>query len=436
MRVLAHDSFRPEKEYILQVLLSDFLGLEYELEWHHKDYWELNTGAGSVQLPDLFFSKQGSDELHSDLCESMQFVECLGTSVLFGEDGKAADGADVKLNSDLIASAFVLLSRLEEYKSDKKDRFDRFPVEELMVVKAGLEKRPLVNEYLDVLWNGLKEAGIHQPRKKREYSLNLTHDVDQFRRFDKGTKVIRAMGGDLIRWKSPTVFGKSVKRMLQVKAGKTKDPYDNFEYLMDVSEGAGIVSTFYFMSMEKGEFDQRYSISDPLVQAEIDRILERGHRVAIHPGWNTFLDEERMKLEYIRMQKAHPKLADSRQHFLKFRFPETLDAIENLAESDSSLGFDKGYGFRCSVCYPYDLYHFGERRKSWLREHPLILMDTALGPETELKVFRTACMEMKQSVQKHEGEFTLLWHPHNLWVHEWEEHGKAYASIITQLSST
>ena len=49
--------------------------------------------------------------------------------------------------------------------------------------------------------------------------------------------------------------------------------------------------------------------------------------------------------------------------------------------------------------------------------------------------FKAACLEMKNEVQKYNGEFVLLWHPNNLWVHEWQVHGDEYAALIEELSA-
>jgi len=434
--VKAFKNFEPERKYILDVLFEEFYGLNYNLEWHDEAEWRIEFEGKNIIMPDLYFAQHKEDRSlnHSD-ARDLQFRESNGSHALFGQDGIEKEENSIRFKADFIASAFVLLSRLEENESPLDDRYGRFPIANLLVKKAGLEKRPLVNEYLELIWSAFQELGFQQKRKKRNYSLNLTHDVDQFRRYDEAGKLIRALGGDIIRRKSASVFLKTIKRILAVRAGNAKDPYDSFEFIMDVSEKNNLKSCFYFMCMEKGEFDWRYNISDPKVQAEIDRIAERGHRLGIHPGWNTFLDADRMSEEMKRARLAVPSLADGRQHYLKFRFPESLTSLEKEIETDSSLGFDSGYGFRSSVCYPYSLYHFQERRKSSLREHPLILMDTALGFKMSTEEFKAACLEMKNEVQKYNGEFVLLWHPNNLWVHEWQVHGDEYAALIEELSA-
>ncbi len=430
-------NYTAERKYVLDVLFEEFLGLTYQLEWHTDKHWQVEFEDKKVIFPDLFFGEQSEDRaLSYKDASQLEFRESCNTFCMFGEEGVEKEEGQLRFKADFIASAFVLLSRLEENESPLEDRFGRFPTAELLVKKAGLEKRALVNEYLEVLWTSLRELGFSGKRAERTYQLNLSHDVDQFRRYDSSGKLIRALGGDLIRRKSVGAFLKTVKRVLAVRAGRAKDPYDTFEFIMDVSEQNKIKSCFYFMCMESGEFDWRYNIADPKVQAEVDRILQRGHKVGIHPGWDTFLDEARMQEELKRARKAYPKLREGRQHYLKFRFPETLNLLENELETDSSMGFDSGYGFRSSVCYPYPLYHFQERRKSTLIEHPLVVMDTALGHVSEPADFRKACLEMKSEVLKYQGELVLLWHPNNLWVHEWSKIGSIYSDLIGELSTT
>src|SRR5581483_9115063 len=77
-----------------------------------------------------------------------------------------------------IASAFFWLTRYEEALIEERDEFDRVPQARLLVVRENLAARALVDEYSELLAQWLEILGEMTPRRRLDFRVALTHDVD------------------------------------------------------------------------------------------------------------------------------------------------------------------------------------------------------------------------------------------------------------------
>ena len=140
-----------------------------------------------------------------------------------------------------------MLTRWEEYVDKTRDVHDRFPAYASLAYKNNFLLRPVVNEYAEMLWNMLIGLGYKGNRKKTEFKLNLTHDVDIPYRylFDPLSRIPKEVVRLLIK--------KNIKKSVMVPYNymRTKlgsddhDLYYTFNEIMDLSEEKNLQSTFY-----------------------------------------------------------------------------------------------------------------------------------------------------------------------------------------------
>lgn len=127
----------------------------------------------------------------------------------------------------------------------------------------------------------------------------------------------------------------------------------------------------------------------------------------------------------------------NRQHRLLFKHPETLRYLEGIGiKFDSSLGFASHEGFRNSFCHPFKLYDFEKDRMIDVWEFPLIVMDGTLFSYRGLdydEAFESV-LTLKKVIQKHEGLFTLLFHPDFLDEEERQGIRKFYVKVLDLLT--
>jgi hypothetical protein len=56
-----------------------------------------------------------------------------------------------------------------------------------LAYKENFLHRPIVNEYINILAQSLKELGIYVEPEKNKFRINMTHDIDHF--FIKGLQI-------------------------------------------------------------------------------------------------------------------------------------------------------------------------------------------------------------------------------------------------------
>jgi hypothetical protein len=320
-----------------------------------------------------------------------------------------------------------MLTRYEEQIKDERDKYRRFPIDQRLSFKAGFYHRPIVNEYVALMRDWLNRVYPALGRNPRKFNVRLTHDVDQFRKFESRVKEIIRVPYEIGVRRGK--FMPALKRFSEgreVFAGVKADPYNTFEQLMDISEDNGVRSTFYFMT----HADRcGYRITDPRVHKTLERILTRGHEIGLHPTMGTYDSYEKLAIQKECLDRilGYPNYG-ARQHFLQWKAPDTWRIYEKTGLThDSSLGHTELPGFRCGTCYPYSVFDLKERRKLSLTERPLIVMDASVYA-FDYEIMRKKYFEkafdfssrpvnindyvffLKRQVQKYNGCFTILWH--------------------------
>jgi len=444
LTVFIPNKFRPEIEYTLDVLLGTFLGLKFEIKIHGNVNFDiLLPNDNKLSIQNSFFNRfQNPDEylLEINIPDKAQFTESefgidKNIPVIYGDLNFKVTKQEISCGPDIIASSFFMLSRWEEYAITEKNEHGNFPSQRSFAQKNNIHYRPLVNEYVELLWNMLVFLGFSEKRKKRNYTLKITHDVDQVARYDNIPKYLRALAGDIIHRKKPGMIFNTTSDYLKIKQGKINDPYDTFDYLMDISEKHNLKSHFYFIPSIKGETDFRYAINENKAIKAIQKIKERRHVIGIHPSFSTFKNKWHLKTEIDRLQNYYSPITEGRQHYLKFSNPDTWQDWEDVGlKSDSTLGYENDMGFRAGVCYPYPVFNILTRKKLDLIEEPLIVMEGALvQSHPELEDFKSELKQISETVKKYNGTFVFLWHNNNLYAHEWKIYGKHYENIIKNI---
>jgi hypothetical protein len=430
-----------ECRYTLDVVFHQWLGIELKvIEDSASDFICISSAGRSISLPSNFFLTADRHWLQSESLLSGK-VHDLATGLRDYSPGKlpifeeligdldlplvTIDGDEAKLNFDLLGGIFYLLSRYEEVVSSDRDSLGRFPAKSAAQVKAGLIQRPLVNEYVELLWQVIKALWPQCERSQRQFQMMISHDIDHlaFHRqysFLRGIKRATRACIDI----DPLMAYRFVSSRRAVLGGDlTADPFFTLDELMDESESRGLAGTFYFMAGGMGsKHDEDYRLIDPSVQQALKNILDRGHHLGVHPSFNTFNDPEAINREVNNLRSTVESFGLSqrewgaRMHYLRWDTATTPGYLEASGIThDSTLGFAEQPGFRSGTCYEYPLYDFRNRRALGLRERPLMVMDCSvmdpryLGYGTGPQALETI-QKIKEECRRYNGDFSLLWH--------------------------
>ena len=344
----------------------------------------------------------------------------------------------IETNIDIVASSFFMLSRYEELLISTRDKFGRFPATASYAYKEAFLDIPVVNQYLDLLWHWVKTLLPSLKRKSlwsgKTHAVCLTHDVDTIRKY----AWYNIPGYIYTTIKNPSSFKttardsfRCMKRVI-VSSSIHKDPYDSFDYIMDVEDKIGLKSAFYFMAFSRDFPGGRYNIRSPAVQNLMQTIQSRNREIGLHGTYNSYNNEWMMKKQYkILSIILRKKALGSRQHYLRWKTPITWQILEKCGLIyDTTLGFPDYEGFRCGFCLPYRPFDVTENRELDIWELPLIVMDEMLTsyrkytPEKALKRIK----ELSDTVRYFGGVFVLLWHNSSFdqeemsgWKNVWEE---------------
>ncbi|HNQ67372.1 MAG TPA: polysaccharide deacetylase family protein [Bacteroidales bacterium] len=439
-----YNNFLNEKKYIFDFLFKEIFFCDYELIPDSEKSYRISDGNKTISIADSFFSAFEDEFLYYNdrniVPDSIAYAdypkqEIFNTPVLFGT-GELKVFEDIcYLGNDIFAGLFFMLTRWEEIAVSKFDTHGRFDEEENLSVRLGFYDRPIVNEYILLLENLLHNFCTIQIKNKRKGKVFLTHDVDEIARYDTLFKILKALGGDIVKRKSLSTFLGTLKDCYSIKTKKQSDVYDTFDLLMDLSDKKAVKSRFYFIPGYNGEVDVRFDIRNSKIKNITEKIKLRGHIIGIHPSYSSFCNKTQLIKEQERLKQYCGNIEEGRQHYLRFKIPDTWQDWEDTnLKVDSSIGFYNRIGFRAGICYEYPVFNVVTRKQLNVRERPLLVMDTALRKlcVTKEKSVETV-FKLHEYIKKYNGDFVLLWHNNNLKVNEWAGWDKVYKQIIEQV---
>jgi hypothetical protein len=229
------------------------------------------------------------------------------------------------------------------------------------------------------------------------------------------------MAADVVMRRDPSLARTRLTTLAAQRRGRPEDdPYNSFDFIMDVSESHGLRSAFYFMARGTDpRFDAGYSLEHEWIQRLLKRIHDRGHEIGLHPSYQTFRDAQAIETEFQMLLSACERAGvtqdawGGRQHFLRWENPTTWRAWGEAGLAyDSTLGFSQAAGFRCGICSDYPVFDLLARRRLALRERPLVVMEIALYGDSPARhpLALEQLSRLRDRCRLFGGEFTLLWH--------------------------
>jgi len=446
--------FVPEITYIINILFGEFLGLDYliKIESNMKDYEIHLPNGNKLVIENHFFShfEDGLNYLNEAyipktvIFAKNNFILEGDIPVIYGSDRLEIGNSKIICGIDIFASSFFMLTRWEEHANKTRDNYDRFPAWASLALKYNFLERPIVNEYVEMLWKTMKYLCPGLGRKQHIYKVLLTHDVDNpFMVYDQGWyQLFRNIGSDLLKRRNLNL---AIQRATcKIRNDPKFDPANTFDFIMDLSEKHGLRSEFYFITNHTaGSLDgSGYSIESPQIRSLMRRIYDRGHYIGLHASYNSFRNSQQTKKEFEKLVMVAEKLGikqDSwggRQHYLRWENPTTWQNWEDAGlDYDSTLTFADYAGFRTGTCYKYPVFNILTRKTLQLHEKPLIVMDGTLFGQNYMNLRIEDALRYVEHLSKccrlFGGTFVLLWHNSYL-IEQWQKH--VYQEIIKIVS--
>lgn len=424
LSVYIPDNFIPERQYAVKTLLHHYAGyainiiprpgqLHYEIAWENKRLIVRDHFFGKTVIGETYLRHNRIPE--KILATSSPQLESILS--LYGEDKIEITVNEIIIHVDVFAGAFFMLTRWEESFGVYEDQHGRFPADKALLVKEGQILRPVVDEYVSLLINLITTLGYPKPVPTSVFKVVPTCDVD-IPYYWTSRPSWRLLAGRFLKNKNLRDLLADVRVMRDMKAGKRKDPYDTFNFLMQLAESHGLKFKFFMLSGGGSSFEGYYSIKDERIRSLIKNFIERGHQVGIHPSYNSFHDPKQIAMESRLLEKVCGCTVNiSRQHYLRFAVPETWRHLyDAYIKEDFTLGYAAEPGFRCGTSKPFPVFDIHQHKEIPLMERPLLIMDVSLKLYKRFSVEESIeyCLAIRDQVRKHNGDFVFLWHNSSL----------------------
>ncbi len=287
-------------------------------------------------------------------------------------------------------------TKREEYNSPILDQYDRFPY---YLSKHRNILEPEVSKFF--IENGLE---VEYPEDKK-FAVCLTHDIDAV--FLSKLAIMRGAAKSLIHCQIRNAF-----TILFNNINKRWNPWWNFKDIMALEEKYGAKSSFYFLTLNKGDLDFNFEVED--LEHEIGNITDNGWEVGLHGGHEAYNNLDEIKEKKKRLEKVlGKKVIGYRNHFLKFKVPDTWELLSKARfKYDATFGYADCVGFRSGMCHPFKPFNLNTNKEIDILEIPLTIMDCTLFDYMKLDM--EGAWEITKllidTVEKYNGVITILWH--------------------------
>jgi hypothetical protein len=320
------------------------------------------------------------------------------------------DGLPVIHGDDPFADSFTLLSLVDELGAVERDAHGRVPSSALHVVRHRLSELALVDRWALRLAERLAARYPQLPAPLRRFRHVLTVDVDNGFRYH-GRPALRQTGAlvrDVLRMRAAD----ALERM-SVLLGRRRDPFDRYAELAALATTKPLHRAIAFLLMRGGGAHDHAVPRDERFQQRV-RALSASVEVGLHPSYHSSDDATTTLRERDELQAVTGRAVQvSRQHFLRWRLPDTLRALASAGfTEDHSLGFPDRAGFRAGTCTPFPYYDLERDEETGLMLWPFACMDSALhdrmgiGADEALAHIRPLIDEVRGVG----GTFVSTWH--------------------------
>jgi len=401
-------------KYIFKLIFDNILKINYRISNEIDDYknhqtCKINYSKSTIEEGEihiipvnlLFETHIKQPEIH--------ITEWKNIKIFFQNEHLNAS-----LPFDPFAASFYLVSRFEEYIPHLRDKHNRYKPHESIAYQNDFLQKPLINIWVNVIKDIITDKYPDIIIKKRSYRYILTFDVDiayahkhkgVLRTFFSYLKLLKNLQFKEIVVRTKTIFG------------SLKDPYDNFEYMIEIQQANHLSAVYFFLLGEFGAYDKNLSHLNTKFQSLIKHVSDYAD-VGIHSSYASNTKPDMIQIEIDRLKAiVNKEVSKNRQHFLMLDLPYTY---RNLSEVEITDDYTMGYaaepGFRASICTPFLFYNLNMEYETNITVHPFAYMEGTFAEYKKMKPFEAQIIinQMIDEVKAVGGDFISLWHNHSL----------------------
>jgi hypothetical protein len=316
------------------------------------------------------------------------------------------------LGFDIFAAVFYMVTRYEEYLPFLPDKFGRFPEALSLSGRHDFTHLPVVHYWGMFLWERLQNKWPDLRKPDPIPSAIFTYDIDVAYAYKGRTPGRHALS------LAKDVFSfdfQNLKSKFKTRWGNHEDPSDTYH---EISSHAIPRIFFFLLAGNKSRFDRNLAPSSQELHYLIKKIYKKEGVPGIHPSFYSsekpkLIHDEKKTLESI----INHSVTKSRQHFLKFKTPDTFRALIHAGiEEDYSMQYPEMPGFRAGICLPYHWFDVERNEVTPLMIYPGCIMETTFRDDLFIPAPLTTDWYQRtwESVKKVGGCFISIWHNDSL----------------------
>lgn len=317
---------------------------------------------------------------------------------------------------DPFAAAFFCLSRYEEYLPHFTDEHGRFPATESVAFKSDFLHLAVVDRWALMLVRKIKERYPDEHFPSRHFDYEDTFDIDAaYCYLHKGLmRTLVGVGRDLFVFRHKS----DVRKRWRVLLRREQDPFDSFDYILDVHEKhPGIRLKFFPLMADYNVYDKPISYQNREFRQLLQHLCDYA-KLGLHASYASHDDPGRLAVERERLSSLlHRATVRNRFHFLRMSLPESYNALmENGILHDYTMGYADEPGFRAGTGTPYPFFDLDSDSETSLLVHPFVVMDSTLyyykkkSCDDAEKVY----VQMLDELRSVGGVCSMLWHNQSL----------------------
>jgi len=341
------------------------------------------------------------------------------------------DYPQASLAFDIFAASFYLVSRYEEYLPFRPDRHNRYNPHESLAFQNDFLHLPMVNIWMKKLGSLIEEKCPDIKIETTTYTQRLTFDIDiAYAYKHKGfIRTVAAYSKMIMNLKF-----RQVCRTSAVLTGRQHDPYDTYDYIIELIEKHKLPAVFFFLLGDFSTWDKNLSFLNLSFRSLIKHVADYAE-VGIHASYASNYKPELIEKEINRLKGIiNKEVKHNRQHFILLKIPETYRRLaEAEITDDYSMGYPSEPGFRAGICSPFHFYNLSMEYETNILVHPFAYMDGTfidylkMEPSEALTVIK----KLTDVVRDTNGEFISLWHNHTLSnENQWKDWKNIFESAV------
>ncbi|MCW5520144.1 hypothetical protein J1N09_09860 [Aureitalea sp. L0-47] len=319
-------------------------------------------------------------------------------------------GERSKLPFDIFSAAFFLLSRYEEYLPHLKDELGRYPAQESLGFQNGFLSQPVVDIWAYKLKVALQQAFPNIDFPKKKGTVHTLLRIDQpYRYIQKG--FVRSLVG---YWKELSKLKfRSVYKRSRVLMGPGKDPYDQYDWLIDVVGKSNNKLTAFFLLGDHHVLRNGFNSRREKIRSLIKFVGDYSE-VGLLFSYNALDSTDVLKTEKKQLEEiTHRALSSSMNSDFLVLLPELYrELVEQEIERDFSMVYENTPGYRAGTCTPFLFYDLDYEIKTPLVIHPIAFTTEGFNKKYESDSLQRI-MDMHAQAMRLNGTFSVLFNIHD-----------------------